>query len=215
MSKRKLSSPEHVTVCLRGIAKVLRPTWKGEDEIDAGIASYVEILVQFEPQAVAYVCDQWKTHKRRWPFISDLVGLIQSTTKQEQEDRPVPIDGGIFRNEAICLLGRYYVQAKDLLIDDAEQRSFIAEAARLWGKVRPAGGLDEVDKTRGARAVYGTALEAWARYRIGDEEIHVAYITPAIVEVHGRMTDSDLLTRGELPDMTDKPRAALYRPPLI
>lgn len=205
MSKRPLSSPEHVTKCLLDIAKVLKRKGKTEDELREEIANYVEILIAYPPQAVAYACDRWRTHKGRWPLVSDLVTLIEDVTKQQKAREPVPVSGSQVRNEAISLLGTYYPTAKTLLPDDGDLRNFVAEAARIWGKVRPPAGLEEIDKTRGARCLYGYALEAWARDRIGDEPIHVAFACAAMAEVYGRMTGSDLLTRGELPDPAGRP----------
>lgn len=49
------------------------------------------------------------------------------------------------------------------------------------------------------RSFYGLALEACVRRNVGDEPIHIAYAGEIMREVYHRMTDLDLLTRGELP----------------
>lgn len=204
MSRATKSSPEHVTDCLRGIAKVIKPKWKRED-VDAGLAAYVEVLVAYDPQAVRYACERWVETKRAWPAVSDLVAMIRSSSRAtaEASDEPRHVDGATYRNEAIQLLGTYHFRAKDLVTEADDYRNFLAEAGRLWRRLRPAGGLDEVDRTRGSRRTFGFALEAWARRYLDDDPVHVAYATDGVRQAFQQLTGDDLLTMGEMPDLTD------------
>jgi hypothetical protein len=197
MSRATKSSPEHVTDCLRSIAKVIRPKWKRE-EVEDGVRAYVEILVAYEPQAIRFACERWVQTRKVWPAVSDLVSLIQASSRAPQADEdPRTTLGSEMRNEAIQLLGVWHFATKSRFADEASYRGYVAEAARLWGKVRPAGGLEEVTKMR-ARSAYGFALEAAMRHHLGDEPVHISYASQGMREVYQRMTDADLLTRGEL-----------------
>lgn len=141
-----------------------------------------------------------------FPWLSELLDFIKANQRDATPALPNPeTDGAHHRNEAVLLLGSYNARAKDIVrgMEPGAYKQLIAEAARLWGKVRPAGGLEELERIRGSRNVYGYALEAWARQHLGDDPLHVAYATDAVRTAFQQLTGDDLLTMGTMPDLTD------------
>ena len=114
--------------------------------------------------------------------------------RPEQDQSRLPADGVILRNEAITLLGMFYYDAQNTLQPDGPAWSeFIAEAGRMWARVRPNGGLAEVDREH-RRIRYGFALEAWARWYLRVKPLNAAYITPATREIYTQMTGREIET---------------------
>lgn len=93
------------------------------------------------------------------------------------------------RNEAIMLLGNFAAVANHLTEAPSRRHAeFIAEAARLWQRVRPQGGLPAVDRKRD-RGIFGFALEAWARSYLDAERLNEGYArSEQVRDMHWRMT---------------------------
>lgn len=101
------------------------------------------------------------------------------------------------RNEAIMLLGMFGAEANGITEAPSQQHhEFIAEAGRMWSRVRPEGGLEKVDRMR-ERHVYGRALEGWAREYLGVQPLNVAYANDKIRDMYWRMTGRQMQTSDE------------------
>ena len=189
------SSKEHVTACLIRLASVTKPHWQGDAAMELTLAAYVDDLCAIDPKIVQFACERWGRTKPKFPYLSELLALCEQLQTPQVEARPPPTDeGAVCRNEAILLLAGYHAHVAGLLAHNRQvYRQFVAEAGRLWGRVRPPGGLAEVQKHRGQRAVYGAALEAWARSYLGEPPIDTNYVIEGVREAHRAMTGSDLL----------------------
>lgn len=105
--------------------------------------------------------------------------------------------GATERNEAILLLGFFAPEANAITESPSRQyKEFIAEAGRLWSRVRPEGGLEKVDRMR-ERHIFGRALEGWARTYLGVQPLPAAYANDKIRDMHWRMTGRQLETSNE------------------
>lgn len=201
------SSREHVTACLTKLLLVCKPHWNGEDATKLALAAYIDELQSYDPQVVRYACEQWpRSGKRMFPWLSEIIDFIRNNSRDAAPALANPeTDGARDRSEAILLLGSYNFRAKDVVrgMKPGTYRQLIAEAARLWSKVRPAGGLEELERVRGSRGVYGFALEAWARRHLDDDPLHVAYASASVRQVYQQLTGDDLLTMGTMPDLAD------------
>lgn len=105
--------------------------------------------------------------------------------------------GAQARNEAILLLGTFGPIARGILgMDTPEWSSFVADAARMWSRIRPEQGLDQVDRARGGRGAAGFALEAWGRERLEMPPLHPDYLTSRVRGAFASMTGYPLPDQG-------------------
>jgi hypothetical protein len=195
-----LSSKEHVIACLTRLQAVTEIYWRGEEAAKLALAVFIDELVKHDPRVVRFACEQWGRKNRKFPYLAQLLEYIQHNA----EEPAVPAltgpeaAGSIARTEVILLLGAFVTTEAKTRIGDHTRayREFIAEAARLWSKVRPEGGLGDLAQTNLMRRVVGFALEAWARGYLGLSALHVDYATDGVRRMHREMTGDDLLTRG-------------------
>jgi hypothetical protein len=209
-------SYDEVTKALKRLAGGY-PTQQYEvGSFEAVCRRYYEDLRRFSSYAVREGCERAGRSKscKRFPSLAQLLEFVQTVADEEREQQLLQQlaernRSAELRNEAIQLLGEFERAAARQLAPSTAYRNFIAEAARMWGKVRPQGGLAEVDAIRGARAAYSFALIAWARSHLGLEPIPAAYITPQAREIHFTMTGRQVEVAAGVMLQAGNPVAAL------
>lgn len=196
------SSPEHITSCLTDLRRVFGIGQKTTPEhLSWQNGLYIEALQDLEPRLIEAACKYLIREGDRFPKPKD----IREAAKELSERRsarvalanPLPEAdmAALMRNEVILLLGMYRVRASDLTGDPSwEFKNFIAAAANAWAKIRPVGGLEEVDKARNGRRSYGFAMEAWARAYLRDVPVHPAYVTADCRTLYRHMTGHEIET---------------------
>jgi hypothetical protein len=108
--------------------------------------------------------------------------------------------GAQARNEAILLLGCFSAEARGILgAPSPEWAEFVAEAARMWRRIRPEQGLSQVDRSRGGRAADGFALEAWGRERLNLPPLHPDYVTSRVRGAFFAMVGYPITVQGTSP----------------
>ena len=210
------SSPEHIVSCLTDLRRIFGTGAKATPEhLTWQNSLYIEALADIPAAVLTAATRQIIREADRWPTPSAIRKVARDIAESAAAARtlanPEPEDlGATQRNEAIALLG-HFAPVANAITGSPSQRyaEFIAEAGRLWGKARPAGGLAEIDKQR-LRGVYGFALEAWARVYLGAEPLNVAYASSKVRDAHRLMTSREIVTsdggtlmRGGLADTLD------------
>ena len=190
-------SKEHVLTNLTRIRAATNPHFKSDELARLAMAVFQDELQVYPPQAITDGCNQWIKTRAKWPAPSELIAFIEANLVTPKSIEDKSDFGSVTRNEAILLLSMFNFEAKDYLeCPSGAWCEFIAEAGRVWAKVRPEGGLAEADRLR-QRSTYGFALEAWARWYLRVKPVHSAYITPATREIHRLMTGRELETHDE------------------
>jgi hypothetical protein len=189
------SSPEHIRHCLTGMRNVFgfSPGMTAE-QMTWQTAKYIDLLQDIDPDVLRRACREIETDDDKFPLPARVRKIAKEVAERDDQRRKLTAPaaagdlGAVMRNEAIRLLGRFHAECADLLLAPSrEHKEFLAEAARMWGKVRPDGGLDEVDANR-QRATYGHALEAWARWYLRVDLLNAAFATDAVRECYRQMT---------------------------
>ena len=193
-------------LCLKAERQLSAAEMAAQDRV------YARSLAAFALQVVNSACEELSTSKPGdsrgyWPDLPSLMALCREHEKlagvlTSRKFLPSAEVGATVRNEALLLLGMFRAEAATILgAPSPEWNSFVAEAARVWGKVRPEGGLQETDAIRSGRAIYGFALEAWARWYLRLTPLHPAYVREATREAYREMTGQEiqLMTREQDP----------------
>lgn len=158
---------------------------------------YIEALQDINPRHLTASCKQLIREAERFPRPKEIRDAARAIAAEETERAALESSigkqqadqGADARNEAIQLLGMFHPEAAGHLGPASKAHvEFVAEAARIWQRVRPSGGLREVDAIRGGRGAYGFALEAWARKYLGFPALHPAYVTDRVRSVYTTMT---------------------------
>lgn len=201
------SSREHIAACLMELRRMFGPTKMTQEQMTLQDGLYIKALGDIEPQLLRRACDRLLRDSDKWPLPKHILQVAHDIAERDEDQRKLRAPqtdgdlGAIMRNEAILLLGMFIPKAKDYLEDDSRSWvDFIAEAGRVWSKVRPADGLAEVDRLQ-QRARYGFALEAWARWYLRAEPVSWIYATTSVREIHRLMTGRDVdAGQGNAPD---------------
>lgn len=192
------SSPQHIAGLLTELRRLFMTRPRAAEDMARETALYVEALQDLDARYLTAAVKSWLRTGTRFPLPADLRKLAEAEAEREQAKAQMQIVdqrdlGAEMRNEAIMLLGDFgRVAARTLGAPSREHANFVAEAARMWGGVRPQGGLSEVDTIRGGRAAYGAAMEAWARAHLGLEPIPAGYVTAKAMEIHLAMTGREI-----------------------
>lgn len=210
-----MTTPQAILDLLTKLSIVLRDDRLDKTAIAHRNAGYIERLQDLDYRDLKAACDRSADTLDRFPTIAQLKKLAEESRSiresLEAADRRRIADhvalSAEMRNEAILLLGSFSGEVRRLLttgdpkaadaqatIDRAVQ-NFWAEAANVWARVRPSGGLPEVDKAR-HRSRYGFALEAWARAYLGAPRLARGFATEGVLQVYRAMT-------GEEPELAD------------
>lgn len=162
---------------------------------------YIEALSDIEPRVLEAACKQIIRDGDRFPKPREIRDAAKELLERRDAARALsgplapPDIGSVMRNEALMLLGMFRAEASTILGDPSPEFSnFLAEAANAWSRVRPDGGLPEVDAQKGGRCIYGFAMEAWARRRLGALPLHPAFVLPRTAEVYRQMAGSQIET---------------------
>lgn len=210
-----MTTPQAILDLLTKLSVVLRDDRLDKTAIAHRNAGYIERLQDLDYRDIKAATDQAANTLERFPTIAQLRKLADASRElreaHEAADRRRISDhtalSSEMRNEAILLVGTFSHRVRTLLTppecrsDDAQRQvdvavqNFWAEAARTWDRVRPAGGLPEIDRDR-RRNRYGSALEAWARSRLGAEPLARVFATEPVLEIYRAMT-------GEDPELSD------------
>lgn len=202
-----MTTPQAVLDCLTKLGAVLIDHRLSEAQIISRNAGYIEKLQALDYRDLKAACDRAATSLEHFPTIAKLMDFAKANAElrdaQEAAERRRMADQSVLsaeiRNEAILLVGAFSHQVRTLLTppecrsDDAQRQvdrdvqNFWAEAARLWARVRPAGGLPEVDRNR-QRNRYGFALEAWARSYLGAPPLARGFATEPMLQIYRSMT---------------------------
>jgi hypothetical protein len=195
------SSPEHITALLTNLRSVHGPLYKqSPEQIRWQNGLYIEALQDIDPLVLSDACKRLIKDGEKWPKPADIRKMAMEIEEHRSLERSLSTPttnadiGATMRNEAILLLGMFRPDAQDACLDDNAWKQFLAEAARVWGKVRPQNGLRETDAIRSGRAVYGFALEAWARWYLRMEPVHQAYVMDRTRQVYREMTGREIET---------------------
>jgi len=219
-----MTSPQAVADCLRKLFTNFGTEGLDRNQIAAKTALYTERLQGLDYRDLKAATDRAIDTLDRFPKISQLLKLAEdSRTLREAHEaanqRRVSDHAALsadMRSEAILLLGSFAYEVRGFLrtgdprAGDAEAQTdravqnFWAEAANVWSRVRPAGGLKEVDQAR-QRGRYGFALEAWARAYLGAPRLARAFATEGVLTVYRTMTgaEPELADGGVEPSIPD------------
>lgn len=210
-----MTTPQAILDLLTKLAVVLRDDRLDAKQVALRNAGYIERLQELDYRDIKAACDKAADTLDRFPTIAQLRKLadhnrevreaLEATDRRRITDHAA--QAAEIRNEAILLVGQFSAEVRGFLTpadnrsDEAQReveravQNFWAEAARLWERVRPAGGLPEIDRDR-RRNRYGFALEAWARSRLGAEPLARVFATEPVLEIYRAMT-------GEDPELSD------------
>ncbi|MEY5098776.1 MAG: hypothetical protein RJA36_1495 [Pseudomonadota bacterium] len=187
-----------------------------KEQIAWKLAIYVERLQAVDYRDLKAACDATLDEDDRFPTVSRLKKLAKEFAEKRAaaealEAKQIQDLGQLsahMRNEAVLLLGGFARDVPDLCGGDPNQlRNFWAEAANVWSRVRPSGGLRQIDEER-RRAAVGGAMEAWARRHLGAPPMAAAYATPRMLEAYHALTGEEpILDHGSPPP----PVTQIYR----
>jgi hypothetical protein len=156
---------------------------------------YIEALSDLSPEILSQTCKEIIRENDRFPTPNKIRAAAKEIGERISAARTLANPsqqgdlGATLRNEAILLLGCFHYELAWHLESPSENyKIFLQAAATTWNRVRPSGGLDEVDAVRRGRANFGFALEAWARKKLGYPPLHRNYVTDKIAEVYSHMT---------------------------
>ena len=161
-------------------------------------ALYIERLKDADFRDVKAAFDEALDSDDKFPSIARLKKLAEKHRERREalealQRKQVEDHGQLsahMRNEAVLLIEGLTLHVPDDLPNLQDQRNFWAEAANLWARVRPSGGLEILHKERRYSHV-AHAMQAWARKRLDIERLHHAYMTPSTLEVYHALTGEE------------------------
>lgn len=200
-------SPDALVECLRRLRVQFLNRPRPAEEIAVENKNFADALAGTDDESLRLATTMWLRDETRFPRPASLLRVAlklqaEAASSAQRRKEQARDEGSDHRNEAIQLLGPYEPTVRRHYGDDTKAyNDTIAEAARLWAKVRPDGGLKELDEQRG-RGPVGFALEAWARDRLG-----LPLLDPAYATARGRSVFMTMLGREMPVSSTSEPLA--------